>query len=669
MTPPPSPSPALPGAWPSSVHRRSTTCPTTSPRPVVEPLHLERVLDFQQRLVNQIESDMPSPTSFSASASADSAMAPADSLDSELTRFRTDTSTSIMTDTSVSTTYTSRSSPERFATAKLPQLPYKTKYSAVENNFLSRIPRSTSCAGHQNVFSTESPPQHRHSKDSPSSPTFTRALDASPISPIVFASPASSSFPRCMSDSKPSPRDRSSSYEYNSSPSWETSYGSEYNDRYMLNASPSPSPLSSRPAVAARISGTANGTPSIEIGATVPMLTSLSLPASPDTSMSLDLHPIVSASPRISPIDGNASPWTLSLSPASPVLSVVPDLSLSSPVTNGHVLSFPSPTFSVSPFESPLPSPVLDGTLMSEYAPHSSAAEYAAALMSSSWAPDALSLAQTIPHGLLLAENDTSANISDPGPSNNMTLEESGLPEPLFYLQNVQHPPTRRQEGKMGSVLSKMKKLGDKVKRLLRGKPKGPGNEGVNVDINVRRVGSVAHSPLADALPDVIDIQSHTAAAQVYDSLLPNHGTESHLPLPLPPPPGLDDIYGSTSSRLGATENTAGHHTPTIRIRPPSCSGPVQALSNDSALKTPSPDLTAHSRPKTLAEIKSKRRLSLSTLSSFARSPSPTPPVNRGGTSPLRNAGGRIVSRCTNRCCFWNFALDFDTSIDGASQR
>ncbi|KAJ6575176.1 hypothetical protein B0H19DRAFT_631052 [Mycena capillaripes] len=72
----PSPGPALPGAWPS-------------PRPVVDSLHLEHVLDFQQRLVSQMDkSEIPSSTSFAASVSADSAITPADSLDSNLTRFR-----------------------------------------------------------------------------------------------------------------------------------------------------------------------------------------------------------------------------------------------------------------------------------------------------------------------------------------------------------------------------------------------------------------------------------------------------------------------------------------------------------------------------------------------------------------------------------------------------
>lgn len=66
-----------------------------------------------------------------------------------------------------------------------------------------------------------------------------------------------------------------------------------------------------------------------------------------------------------------------------------------------------------------------------------------------------------------------------------------------------------------------------------------------------------------------------------------------------------------------------------IRIRPPSSSSHVAVSNNDHTTpKAPSPDLTVHSRPKTLAEIKSKRRLSLSALSNLTRSSSPAPPVN-----------------------------------------
>ncbi|KAJ7783837.1 hypothetical protein DFH07DRAFT_1054984 [Mycena maculata] len=654
---PPSPGPALPGAWPSSSHRRSTTSPT--PRPVVDPLHLEHVLDFQQRLVSQMDQSelpsIPSTTTFAASVSADNAILPADSLDSQLTRFRTDTSTSMVTDTSVSTTYTSRSSPERFVAGKLPQLPFKTKYSAVEsNNYPTRIPRPTNYhipdqirqSQRQNIFSTESPsPPRPHASrvrgpdTSASSLSLDCASNGSPMSPIIFASPASSALPRVTSKSQSSPpHNSSSSYEYNSSPSWETSYGSEYNDRHMLDPSPSPSPspMAGRSNLAARTMSAMNRTPSIEISPAVPMLTSLSLPASPDTSMSLEID-VVSRSPRLSPINGDSSSWSLSLSPASPVLSVVPDLSLLSPAVDGHVVSFPSS--SSFPFESPLPSPVFDEASPCEYVGNTSGAEYAAAVMSSAWVSEGPSMAQVIPQGLVLTENETNPVedeiAPDPDPSVEVqTMGEVELPERLAY-ESVQ---SRRRAGKKVGVIEKMKKLGDKVKRLLRGKTRALGeNGGVNIDVDVR-VGSLGNSPLQDELPDIIDIQSHTATAQAYDRLLPMHGTDSHLPLPLPPPPGLivrkpkarpilsSQTYSSTLGRTRTRDNTNTQNPPTIRIRPPSSSGVPSASNNVS--KTPSPDLTVHSRPKTLAEIKSKRRLSLSTLSNFTRSSSPTPPVN-----------------------------------------
>lgn len=78
------------------------------------------------------------------------------------------------------------------------------------------------------------------------------------------------------------------------------------------------------------------------------------------------------------------------------------------------------------------------------------------------------------------------------------------------------------------------------------------------------------------------------------------------------------------------TNNNTTRTTPTIRIHPPRSSGHVAASNDGVARKLPSPDLTIHSRPKTLAEIKSKRRLSLSVLPSFTRASSPVLPVNVG---------------------------------------
>ncbi|KAJ7254057.1 hypothetical protein B0H12DRAFT_569773 [Mycena haematopus] len=646
MSPAPSPGPALPGAWPI-------------PHPPVDPLRLEHVLDFQQRLVSQMDqSEIPSSTSFTASVSADSAIAPADSLDSELTRFRTDTSTSIAT--SVSTTYTSRSSPERLVTAKLPPLAFGAKYSAVEDDYPTRIPRPTnsvrftsdhtrSQSQRQNFFTSESPsPRSQNScvpvpETSPSSSLGAARPSSPPVSPIVFASPTSS-LPR-FSNSQSSPHNRSSSYAGSSSPSWETSYGSEY-DRHMLvpSPSPSPSPISSRANLALRPSSIANRTPSIEINAAVPLLTSLSLPASPETSMSLDTDPIVTRSPRLSPLVGDTCPWTLSLSPASPVLSNAPDLSLSSPVADnvvdGHLVSLSSPSSSQS--QSPLPSPALGSIFESEDVGNTSAAEYAAAIMSSAWASEGPSLAPVIPLEFLSGENEVGSVVMalDAEQSRNaLTFEEEGL---LAYSQNARSP-TSPQETRTSGVFGKMKKIGDKFKKLLRGKSKGARDDvGVNVNVHVGRAASPTSLLFPEALPDVIDIQSHTSAAQVYDSLLPNHGTDdSHLQLPLPPPPGLavrknknrpvlsSQSYSSSLARVRMNDNTPRQNTPTIRIHPPSSSSRIATSNDDNvAPKLPSPDLTIHSRPKTLAEIKSKRRLSLSVLPNFTRVSSSIPPVN-----------------------------------------
>jgi hypothetical protein len=150
-------------------------------------------------------------------------------------------------------------------------------------------------------------------------------------------------------------------------------------------------------------------------------------------------------------------------------------------------------------------------------------------------------MAPVIPAGFLSTENEVgSAVTASDGRENTLALEDEELPESFAYSQNA-HSLTSRQEAKTGGVIGRMKKLSDRFKKLLRGKPKAvPAKAGVNVDVDIRRVGS-PRSLLPDGLPDVIDIQSHTSAAQVYDSLLPSHSTDSdnHLPLTLPPPPGL----------------------------------------------------------------------------------------------------------------------------------
>ncbi|KAJ6610052.1 hypothetical protein B0H10DRAFT_441863 [Mycena sp. CBHHK59/15] len=266
--------------------------------------------------------------------------------------------------------------------------------------------------------------------------------------------------------------------------------------------------------------------------------------------------------------------------------------------------------------------------------------------MSSAWDSDDLSMAPVVLPGLSSVETEANQTDDDdalePDPSMDAAvLEEEYLPEPLAYLGNVQYLPTRRPlGGKTGDVLGKMKKLGDKVKRLLRGKLKSDEEHrgGVNIDVDVRRVGRAGNSPLPDVLSDVVAIENQASAAQVYDSLLSSHGTDCNLPLPLPPPPGLlvrrqkarpslsPQTYSSNLTSIRANEHTTGQNATTIQLQ--SCSSSGGRIADTITPKNPSPDLTVHSRPKTLAEIKSKRRLSLSALSNFARSPSLAPPVN-----------------------------------------
>ncbi|KAF7339421.1 Aspartate aminotransferase [Mycena sanguinolenta] len=600
MSPATSPDPALPGAWPASPSR-----------PTVDPIHLEHVLEFQQRLVSQMDSnkfETPTSASFTVSASADSAIAPADSLDSELTRVRTDTSASIAT--SASTTFTSRSSPERLVTAKLPPLTYRTKYSSAVVDSPTRIPRPTN-----SLKPTRKLLHSRITVTFSTLPEFSSTCSRN-ITLIITGYSSSvepTGIAHCFCVTRVV---RFSTFPI-------VTKQCEYDDRHMLLPSPSPSsspsPISSRANLAVRPSSIVNRTPSIEINAAIPMLTSLSLPASPETSLSLEVDPIVTRSPRLSPIDGDASPWSLSLSPVSPVLwafSVFP-VSL------------------VLPVSIPAPFPALGSISESEDVGNTSAAEYAAAIMSSAWAPDGPSLAPVVPAELLSGQNEAGPALIDLDAENALTLEEEGL---LAYSQTARAPPSP-QDTKTSGVFGKMKKIGDKFKKLLRGKSKVVcDGAGVNVDVDVRRAASPGNFFLPEALPDVIDIHSHTSAAQVYNNLLPNHGTDdSHLPLPLPPPPGLTVrnssnypiLSSQTYSHTRMNDNSTRQNTPTIRIRPPSSSSHLATANDDHVVpKSPSPDLTIHSRPKTLAEIKSKRRLSLSMLPNFTRVAPSIPPVN-----------------------------------------
>ncbi|KAF7320365.1 Aspartate aminotransferase [Mycena kentingensis (nom. inval.)] len=570
---PASPDPALPGAW-STPHRRWSSYP--SPRSSPRPDRLENVLEFQRRLVHQMDS-LPS---------SDNTLATGSSQESELTR--ADESKSLVADTTACSSLDLISIP---------------KATFTRDEYPTRIPRHADLSRRLRAkdagLDSPSPPTRFQQTLSPSS-SFSLST---PVSPMIFSSPASSSLPRLKV--KSSPLRHSSSYEYESSPSWDTSYGSEYDDRGMLNQSrshsPSPLPMARRQNLAPRLS-VATRTPSIEI-APAPMLTALSLPASPETS--LDVEPdVVIRAPRLTPVDDDeTSPWTASLS--SPAFSTIPEISLSPAATcdDQDIMFLPSPdSESASPFVTstdivhlPLSPPSTIPDIESEAEAESSAAAYATAVVSSAWSAEGPSLSQVIPDSFQPAS--IAPNVEqDPGLCERQPLHpviSSGL--------------------KSSGVIGKMKKFGHKLKNILRGSLKGQNGGKVNVNVRSRRYPV---SPAAFA--DVIDI---TSAAQIYESQLPASDTTTLSPslLPLPPPPGL-----GTGDRSILRRPLSAHSYPHER---------THVLRRPRSQGNPSPEgSTPHSNiqapPKTLAEIKSRRRLSLPVLHLTRPSLASPKPVN-----------------------------------------
>ncbi|CAK5280548.1 unnamed protein product [Mycena citricolor] len=602
--PPPSPSPVLPGAWPLSIHRRSVTCPSSGPSS--DPLHLDHVLDFQQRLVDKMDTN--TATRYFPAYDGDAVITPADSLDSELTRVRTDTSRSIATAASASTIYTTRSSPEKGVISKSSP---KLKYSNLHNNFPTRIPQPKRIIGqetravrfHRQSLSPESQRSIRSQNASSVSPACSincSVSSSSPVSPMIFASPTSSSFPR-PSNRQLQSVNESPSFSYSSSPSWETSFGSDYNDRVLLDISPCPSPMYSAP----RQSFGTNRTPSIEISS-APMLTSLSLPGSAETSMSsdmdvLDIRGDISDSAASFSGSEQGSPWTLSPSPLSPALSFGHDLvPVEEDPFEAHILAFPHPD-SVSPIVSPIPSSIPEIESEIEYAGDSSAVQYAEAVVSSAWATDGPSMSQVIPSSLLSITDEAAAAVQSPAFSEldgALALDEEQYSQGLSYL------PAESMPVKSRGVVGRMKKL---VKRFLwPGKSKHEQfNEGVNVNV---QVGSTLSSPPRQMAAHTI---SHLPNAQLYNCLLPSDGTVSQLGIPVPHPPGLDAQKPPVGPLLTSSSYTSGRGISRGTMDPAS------------------PDLTAHARPKTLAEIKSKRRLSMPALANLARFPASPADVSR----------------------------------------
>lgn len=410
-----------------------------------------------------------------------------------------------------------------------------------------------------------STPNSMTSSPTRSSPT---SADSPTLSPIVFRSPTSSNrLPFAAAFGEQSFQDDSSS------PSWLTSYGSDYDDSDMLRSpSPSPSPLSARREMRRRglsLSGRhpedlAPSSPSIPdiASPSVPMLTNLSLPGTPvDDSVYLEAPD----NPVRAPAASQDAPWTLSLPSAEEpysFLSLAPtsprSLSLSLSLTsssfgalldtggNEHLLRFPSPAFTPSselssPAFSPGPGPdQFVGPDVRETS--ATGAEYATAVMSSAWTADG-------PHiEPILIEMRDSPAVQDDQTESFVHCSDIDFPSEGAHLGHSVPADSIHGASRLGKpgLFRKVKHLGVKVKSLLRRKARRDRKEILEVDVDVSTIAQedddmLLHhgvpSPSEVELPEI---------EQILESLphldLSSIGLDNHIPLPLaiPPPPGLN---------------------------------------------------------------------------------------------------------------------------------
>ncbi|KAG5653062.1 hypothetical protein H0H81_002442 [Sphagnurus paluster] len=263
--------------------------------------------------------------------------------------------------------------------------------------------------------------------------------------------------------------------------------------------------------------------------------------------------------------------------------------------------NFPSPSLSLSPLTAAPPdSPAMD------LSADSSTVEYATAGVSSAWGTD-ISVhpgylgSGRLPNTTLNARLDTQTGEPDLTPSN----------RPLVST----------------SVVHTMKKLGNKMKMFLARRAHRKGAKPVTEETHNEQFEA------PESLAERTNVFSQVDVPQPRDDSLVS--MEEFLALPVPLPPGLVSTLGTrkrsglTSGTFASTPNSlhpsnGSDLSPRIRITPSSSlsqshPGPNQSIEDNHTSQNNTSALEIQARPKTLAEIKSKRRLSLSTLSYTSR--------------------------------------------------
>jgi hypothetical protein len=217
-------------------------------------------------------------------------------------------------------------------------------------------------------------------------------------------------------------------------------------------------------------------------------------------------------------------------------------------VCEGHIVTFPSPSPSASPFASVLPSPALDGSsglgdVCTNGLGETTATEYAAAIMSSAWGSDEHPSIGTTSPALTGAGVDGNGVGQVNGmelPPGDRTIDE-GVPVEegvVADLGGIQYYPQPRGT-RTGGVLAKVRRLGGKMRRLWGGKSKGGKRKaGMNVNVDVDVGDGSEENPRV--VPDALAAGGGEGVADIVRGLdLRSIGADDHIPLSLPGPPGL----------------------------------------------------------------------------------------------------------------------------------
>ncbi|KAF9270268.1 hypothetical protein L218DRAFT_24264 [Marasmius fiardii PR-910] len=455
-----------------------------------------------------------------------------------------------------------------------------------------------------------------------------RSLERS-LSPIVFTSPTSSNRPL-----RSIRQNVDDSYHYSSS--WKSSNDeANFDDSQLLRIgtpsptpSPSPSPVSTRNNCRQEALTVSVTSPSIDEVVLPPqaMLTTLSLPGTlNDDSFSLNL-PVPFETQSLSPYsnhEGSDAPMPLLTTssepsdfiaiPTSPSVSLLPSLRtpLENPVSV-HAIRFPQ--FTHTSLRTPVDlSPRLSGT---EERDSFSAADFANAVVMSSWGNDILSIEPVVASGNYQSVED---NVIEDNPRL-QTETSASLGRSRRSVTFAEGP--RRRSG----ILSRVKKLGNKFKIFLLGKPKPPHKYVLKRSISVQEssdVLDITGNQSSQILPRLevefggIDLAGGlaTRARRHRPSLTP----ETYTPTDL----GIQEIAfrgGLNVNSPGASTTAEGSNSPGDQLQY---------------------QLAKHARPKTVNEIKAKRPFSFAAFSNSSAPPSSPNNRKRRPVSALVMASSR----------------------------